>query len=72
VSLNASKPDENPSGAQGERDEAMKTSSYMNLLRAEPQGYHSTQGFFSTSKHFIQRFLMQAFLNYFSSTHLGT
>jgi hypothetical protein len=34
VVLNAPKPDENPSGVQGNRDEAMKTSSYMNLYES--------------------------------------
>jgi putative transposase len=34
VAPNAPKPDENPSGMQGKRDEAMKTSSYMNLYES--------------------------------------
>jgi len=33
VALNAPKPDENPSGMQGNRDEAM-TSSYINLYES--------------------------------------
>jgi putative transposase len=34
VILNAPKPDENPSGVQGNRDEAMTTSSYINLYES--------------------------------------
>jgi len=34
VALNAPKPDENPSGMQGNQDDAMKTSSYMNLYES--------------------------------------
>jgi transposase len=34
VAPNAPKPDENPSGMQGNQDEAMKTSSYMNLYES--------------------------------------
>jgi putative transposase len=36
VTLNAPKPDENPSGMQGKEDEAIKTPNHMNLMRAEP------------------------------------